>query len=693
MFNTIGGLPAQIQSQHLRPLAYRVLSKKYGLSIKSDGLSTLADFIGENFGIDWKSNPNTIKFMELFATIWKQQERGIFVDKEGSVCVINEIKERNKTKDNKNISGVTSKRQVNLDGFITKRNDNVSESPSSVNNNSLSPETEDEDDDSQVLNSEISINEANITIEEKKLDWKDYFKVINAQSQQKFSYDPIKMQLRFMPQNKANLPSIKDNVEMFSTRYNIVKDRVMRNEMFQGNDTFNPLSSMMKLKEDLNNESNSMSSYMSITQIKNLLGRDGKNFLLLGLLRKNNRGSWALEDPSGTIEIDISQTIPTNGLYYFEGCIVLVEGIYFSVGNRFHASSMTHPPGERREATLDKIGHLDLLGIHGSSNANYMAKLDNNLKIRLHYLEKELEDHRFVILGGDLFLDKFITLEALRKTFKKLNDDPPTVIVFQGSFTSVPVHTSVTSKSISSSTQYKNNFDTLAALLSEFENIKNDSILIFIPGANDPWGSMHSLGASGSLPQKPIPSFFTQRISRVCKRVIWGSNPMRIAYLSQEIVIMRDDMASRFKRHSVIFPMLEESKEEQLLQLQEEIENISIDNTADESVIINQLVKDKNQLPTELEQSRKYVKTILDQGHLSPFITTIRPINWELDHTLSLYPIPSTLIFCDNSAPRFDITYNGCKSINAGKFILNRRAKYLEYKPSLKKSIQQEIYF
>ena len=76
MLNTGNVLPAKIQPPLLRPMAYRVLSKKYGLNIKSDGLATLAGFVGNMFGMNWKKDPDTLQFLERFALLWRQQERG-----------------------------------------------------------------------------------------------------------------------------------------------------------------------------------------------------------------------------------------------------------------------------------------------------------------------------------------------------------------------------------------------------------------------------------------------------------------------------------------------------------------------------------------------------------------------------------------------------------------------------------------
>lgn len=147
------------------------------------------------------------------------------------------------------------------------------------------------------------------------------------------------------------------------------------------------------------------------------------------------------------------------------------------------------------------------------------------MKIRLHLLEKELTDHKFVILGANLFLDDLKIMTALSKILQKLNDDPPTLLIWQGSFTSVPVFASMSSRNISSSTQYKNNFDALATLLSRFDNLTENTTMIFIPGPNDLWGSMVSLGASGTLPQDPIPSAFTKKSTRSVKTLYGAQIP------------------------------------------------------------------------------------------------------------------------------------------------------------------------
>ncbi|SCU83614.1 LADA_0C12508g1_1 [Lachancea dasiensis] len=699
--DSIVALPVKIPPGLLRPLAYRVLSKKYGLNIKSDGLAALAEYIGTRFGINWRKDSGTFQFLEQFAAIWDQQERGLFIDKAGVEEVIREVRERSRPVERsdtdlpKNLDRAKPIDNGNSEGaFKLKTLDTLLAHRGGA---SGEPDVLEAGTQTQSPIEEIEVDEdpqdGPGQPEEPIIDWQAHYKFVNAHSQQKFVYDITTRQYRLkVPKNDKTsmLPPETSNVSLYATRYHIVKDRTMRNEMFQGGgDAFQPLSSMTNLNDSMRNDS---TQTMTITQIKNMLGRDGKSFLILGLLRTNAKGIWSLEDPSGSVEIDISQAIPTEGTFYVPGCIVLAEGIYYSASQKLYVASVVHPPGERRDVTMDAIGNLDLLGVHQLSNPYYISRLDKDLKIRLHLLEREMSDHRVVILGADIFLDRIHIMEALRKVLTKLETDPPLAIVFQGSFTSTPLFPVMNSKNISATTAYKNNFDALALLLSNFERLINESTFVFVPGPNDPWTSMVSLGTTGIWPQRPISSKFAQRVSRVCKKVIWASNPARIVYLSQELVLVRDDMNGRFKRHNILFPAVIDEEHEGEAEASFTQDSL-MQEINDNYEGIDQLVKSQDQLSAGVREARKLVKTILDQGHLSPYASLVRPVVWDLDHTLHLSPIPTALILGDTTASQFEVTYNGCKAANTSTFVHKRSARYLEYIPSSRKVVQDEVYF
>lgn len=89
------------------------------------------------------------------------------------------------------------------------------------------------------------------------------------------------------------------------------------------------------------------------------------------------------------------------------------------------------------------------------------------------------------------------------------------------------------------------NFDTLADLLISYPAIMSQSQFVFVPGPLDPWGS-------SMLPRPALPSPFTSRFrSKVQSaygagsRIHFTSNPVRLKFFGQEIVVMRQDLMDR----------------------------------------------------------------------------------------------------------------------------------------------------
>ena len=85
---------------------------------------------------------------------------------------------------------------------------------------------------------------------------------------------------------------------------------------------------------------------MRLTLTKNLLGRQGHRFLLLGMLSTSSDGRYELEDVDGTIGLDLHDAIPGEGILT-EGSLILVEGEY-TVDECIRAFAIGHPPSETR---------------------------------------------------------------------------------------------------------------------------------------------------------------------------------------------------------------------------------------------------------------------------------------------------------------------------------------------------------
>jgi len=499
-----------------------------------------------------------------------------------------------------------------------------------------------------------------------------------------------------------------------------------------------------------------------ITPIANLLGRSGSGHLLLGLLTVAPTGTLAINDLTGSIFLDLEQAAPIDQVetWLCPGMIVLVDGIYEeeynsaggslgnsggiggTIGGRFIGFSIGAPRCETRTVTLGVsdgggdlnaigggFGWVDFLGL-GSERAvgSRMRRLEQRL---LNHNAMHRNNSNKIVIVGEVNLDNPKTLEALRvilKTYTTTNADSATPIIplafiLMGNFVHrAAMAGSTTATSASGSIEYKEHFDALAALLSDFPSLLRSATFIFVPGDNDPWPSAFSAGAATPLPRKGVPELFTSRVKRAfavanaetraasTKRppgeAVWTTNPSRVSLFgpSHEIVLFRDDMSGRLRRSAIALKSREGADEA----------NAPVDASAQVPATATGVPTpatdvdvDADLEPMEIEPSpavplpsspppplqpttttttnnpppalpptstvlhaRRLVKTILDQSHLSPFPLSTRPVHWDFAHALSLYPLPTALVLCDAEAPPFAVTYQGCHVVNPGRGVV-----------------------
>ncbi|RUS31919.1 Pole2 protein [Jimgerdemannia flammicorona] len=322
------------------------------------------------------------------------------------------------------------------------------------------------------------------------------------------------------------------------------------------------------------------------------------------MLTQLQEGKVHLEDTDGNIELDLSACKTGTGLYT-DNCFVLAEGTYTD-GDVFRVDEMGLPPPERRSVTSSAFGHLDFLGTPGPI-------VDETI---LEQEEKANSDIAFVIIS-DVWLDQPKTMSSLRTIFEGYADAlVPLAFILIGNFVSKPFLYSGTD-----SIKYKDSFNALADLILEFPTLATYSYFVFVPGSHDPW-------SGNTLPRPPIPDFFTGKLRNKVKKVCFTSNPCRVKYCTQEIVIFRDDILGKLRRNTLIPPNLEDEEE---------------------------------------DITKHLIRTILDEGHLCPLPMHIRPIFWAYDHALRLYPMPHVLVLADR-CENYGVTYEGSHCINPGSF-------------------------
>lgn len=87
-------------------------------------------------------------------------------------------------------------------------------------------------------------------------------------------------------------------------------------------------------------------------------------------------------------------------------------------------------------------------------------------------------------------------------------------------------------------------FKELADLIASFPALSSYCQFLFVPGPTDPW-------SSSVLPRPAIPETFTKAIRDRVPKARFTSNPARIRYFGQEIVIFREDLMGRMLRNLV----------------------------------------------------------------------------------------------------------------------------------------------
>lgn len=336
-----------------------------------------------------------------------------------------------------------------------------------------------------------------------------------------------------------------------------------------------------------------------LTPVESLIGSKGLKYVL-GALSFIEEGVLFVEDLSGHVKLDLSRTKSRSAGFYTEGSIVLLQGKY--LGDHFVADILGFPFPETRQATLDRFPNFSFTGVE---------PLPDSAQAQVDEYFQENEGASFVLLA-DVWLDRPDVVEHLSRLLAAYNAQPPDLLVLMGNFCSKPFST--TSEEVQA---YRSRFEQLASLLGSFEGIAEETKVAIVPGPQDPIDS-------GVLPHSPIPQSFARPLLRL-KNVTLCTNPCRVLYCRQEIVIFREDLLNKLSRN-VVVPIEEKP-----------------------------------------DASEQLVKTIVEQGHLSPLPLSIRPVYWNYDHSLHLEVLPDVLVLADR-CDQYEVTFSGCLALNPSSF-------------------------
>ncbi|MCJ1281696.1 DNA-directed DNA polymerase epsilon, subunit B [Xylographa opegraphella] len=744
-------LPVLLPAATLRPLAFRIFTKKHSLTLNSASLQILASFIGKHCGSGWREEGLAESVLDEVAKFWKRNNGGLIV--EGDSKQFKDILQ--------NLEGYMSGGRIQIQRDLS-RNESYSRHDLSTNEviggydgRSTSVARED---------SETSLGISRLDVEDEKeedfraQELRHFLKVVGAFEQPRFKYDAQRKHFENLIAAPSLFPDPSQKTQLFRNRYNLIHQRLLRHVSFQA-----PTIAVSKVQSFQRSSSAILTVQQAykLTPIANLLGRSGSSHVLLGLLTIAPTGTLAISDLTGSIALDIqhARPIPEDGAWFTPGMIVIVDGIYEeegsatssglgggggiggTIGGKFMGLSVGGPPCERREVTLGiggangedglssggGFGWVDFLGV-GSERAtgSRMRKLEKTVLGRRGLSENAAGRNKIAILG-ESNLDSPKSMEALKKVLAVYAADSeehvPITFILVGSFVRYAV---VAGGGSGGSIEYKEYFDSLASVLLEYPTILQASTFVFVPGDNDPWPSTFSAGAATVLPRNGIPELFTSRVkkaftaanteagrlsgSKTDGKAIWTTNPTRLTLFgsTQEIVVFRDDISGRLRRNALTFQKPDANGSEGSSDTLTVGQIMNGNASSDEQVERDTAVVDaESHVPTventqinksavqkDSQAARKLVKTILDQGDLSPFPLSTRPVLWDHADALRLYPLPTALVLVDPEAPPYTVTYEGCHVMNPGRLVAEGRkavARWIEFDARTRRGMIREV--
>lgn len=412
--------------------------------------------------------------------------------------------------------------------------------------------------------------------------------IIDAFAAPKYSYNADRKKFIPVPKETLKLHGGADaKALLFRDRYALVHQRTLRHELFAPPVLGQPVQPSGKFQ---------------LRNVEYLLSSSGlpDKVIVLGMLTQLKEGKFHLEDPTGTIELDLAECVFHTGLFV-ENSLVLAEGVYED--KVFHINAIGFPPPETSAETRSYFGNVNFFG--GPSPICAKAS------VKLQAMNREHQDAMFVFLS-DVFLDDQKVMDKLSTLFLGYSDAPPTCFVFMGNFSSTPYGSDKNQR-------LKESFKELGDLILEFPRLVESSQFLFVPGPQDP-------GPGNILPRPTIPSVLTSDITERIPSASFCSNPCRIQFCTQEIVVFREDILNKLCRHCVRFP------------------------------------SEATDIPNH------FLKTILSQSHIAPLPLHARPIYWMYDHALMLYPLPDLVVVGDKCDP-FTVSGSDCMVTNPGSFI------------------------
>jgi DNA polymerase epsilon subunit 2 len=354
---------------------------------------------------------------------------------------------------------------------------------------------------------------------------------------------------------------------------------------------------------------------LALTTVASLLSLGGGPVILLGFLDVDGDG-LALEDPSGAVALDVSGASAAGGIFAV-GCVALVQGAYRD--GRVVATLIGHPPATARAAFDAHFWKLPTDPFGWELTRAAAAELDAALAREHH--------GALVLVVSDVWLDAPAVVDNFHFLLAQYDSAPPNILVVAGAFASRPM-------SFAQWGDFRRHFAKFADVVKAHAAIMEHSKIVVVP-------ALHDIGAPRVFPRPAFPP----SLAAMLPGAHFMSNPCRLRFLSQTIVVFRDDILKRLSSAAVL------------------------------------PVPDR-------EAHKNMLTTIIDQRHLCPLDLEHAPVCWPYDHAMRLFPQPAVLAVCD-SAPPWSERYAECCAFNPGQF--GNGGTYAQYFPAERRAVIRTI--
>eukprot|EP00756_Hemistasia_phaeocysticola_P012558 Hpha_TRINITY_DN15207_c2_g8::TRINITY_DN15207_c2_g8_i2::g.67061::m.67061/K02325/POLE2; DNA polymerase epsilon subunit 2 len=168
------------------------------------------------------------------------------------------------------------------------------------------------------------------------------------------------------------------------------------------------------------------------------------------------------------------------------------------------------------------------------------------------------------------------------------------------------------------------------AIVKGSPSIASQAQFVFVPGPGDP------VPMGGMLPALPMEDFLVRGVRKRLPHATFATNPARLRFLSQEVVVFRRDLFRQLRRLCVIEPKEEES-------------------------------------------ASALVKTLADQAHFCSVPSNSLTVSPDYDPLLRLYPLPHLVVIAE-ADHAWEASYKGCDFLCPGS--LSSAGSFATYRPS-----------